>query len=153
VTLGSLVSLISCGYSLEVSIVKLYVNWSVTYLHVRASSMAIYPSVHLLIDSFADVEVSGIVEGRKVNPADEALCTWSRLTPSAVPKYVDWGSMIYSCWSMYRRRRISVALIEFKVSLENVSNPFVVRVPTTSYLRTMIMCWMPTSKDGIESRS
>jgi hypothetical protein len=76
--------------------------------------MTIHPSVHLLIDSFADVEVSGMVEGRKVDPADEALRTWSRLTPSAVAKYVDWGSMIYSCWSMYRRRRISVALFDFK---------------------------------------
>jgi hypothetical protein len=73
-----------------------------------------------------------------VDPADKPLGTWSRLTPSAVAKYVDWGSIIYSCWSMYRSRRFSVALIEFKVSLENVSNPFVVRVPTTSYLRTMI---------------
>jgi hypothetical protein len=100
--------------------------------------MAIHPSVHLLIDSSADVEVPGIVEGRKVNPADEALCTWSRLTPSAVAKYVDWGSIINRSWSMYRRRRISIALIDLKVSLENVSVPFVVRVPTTSYLRTMI---------------
>ena len=115
---GSLVSLISRGYSLVISMVELYVICSVTYLRVRASSMAIHPSVHLLIDSFADVEVSGIVEGRKVNPADEALCTWSRLTPSAVAKYVVWGSIISSCWSMYRRRRISVALIEFKVSLD-----------------------------------
>jgi hypothetical protein len=46
--------------------------------------MAIHPSVHLLIDTFADVEVPVIVEGRKVDPADEALCTWSGLTPSAV---------------------------------------------------------------------
>jgi hypothetical protein len=78
--------------------------------------MAIHPSVHLLIDSSADIEVPGIVEGRKVNPADEALGTWSRLTPSAVAKYVDWRSIKYSCWSMYRRRRISVALFDFKVS-------------------------------------
>jgi hypothetical protein len=46
--------------------------------------MAIHPSVHLFIDNFADVEVPGIVEDRKVNLADEALGTWSRLTPSAV---------------------------------------------------------------------
>jgi len=76
-----------------------------------------------LSDSSADVEVPGNVEGRKVNPADEALYTWSRPTPSAVAKYVDWGSMVYSCWSVYRRRGVSVALIYFKVSLEICRSP------------------------------